>query len=70
AQDVARHLRMAQTAGSDAHMPQEVGRYATVFEKELGGEEEMLAELRAGRFQPARRIVPGVFEPLVNAVRG
>jgi hypothetical protein len=56
-------------AGSDAHMPMEVGRYATVFEKELESEEDMLAELRAGRFQAARRVEPGVFEPLEQTVR-
>ena len=66
--DVARHLGMPQTAGSDAHMPLEVGRFATRFEKELESEEDMLAELRAGRFQPCRRIVPGLFEPLEEAV--
>ncbi len=68
AQDVATHLGMPRTGGSDAHMPQEVGRYATVFEKELESEEEMLAELHAGRFQPARRVTPGLFETLAEAV--
>ena len=28
----------------------------------------MLAELRAGRFLPARRVQPGVFEPLEQTV--
>ncbi len=69
AQEVARLLGKPGVAGSDAHMPSEVGRYATVFEKELESEEEMLAELRAGRFQPARRVQPGVFEPLEQGVR-
>jgi hypothetical protein len=55
-------------AGSDAHMPMEVGRYATVFEKELESEEDMLVELRAGRFQAARRVQGGVFEPLEQTV--
>jgi predicted metal-dependent phosphoesterase TrpH len=64
AQEVASHLGLPQTAGSDAHMPLEVGRFATVFEKDLASEEEMLAELRAGRFRPARRITPGQFESL------
>jgi hypothetical protein len=50
-------------------MPMEVGRYATVFEKELESEEEMLAELRAGRFQAARRDQPGVFGVLEQSVR-
>ncbi len=69
AQEVARVLRKPGVAGSDAHMPMEVGRYATVFEKNLESEEDMLAELRAGRFQPARRLEPGVYEPLEQTVR-
>jgi predicted metal-dependent phosphoesterase TrpH len=68
AQDVARVLSRPGVAGSDAHMPSEVGRYATVFEKELASEEEMLVELKAGRFLPARRVQPGQFEPLELAV--
>lgn len=69
AQEVARSLGKPAVAGSDAHMPSEVGRYATVFEKELESEEDMLAELRAGRFQPARRVEIGVFETLETPVR-
>ena len=69
AQEVAQALGKPGVAGSDAHMPMEVGRYATVFEKELESEEEMLAELRAGRFQAARRDQPGVFGVLEQSVR-
>ncbi|MDO8612498.1 MAG: PHP-associated domain-containing protein [Dehalococcoidia bacterium] len=69
AQEVAQVLGRPGVAGSDAHMPSEVGRYATVFERELQSEDEMLAELRAGRFLPARRVQPGVFEPLEQKVR-
>ncbi len=69
AQEVAALLGKSGVAGSDAHMPSEVGRYATLFEKELESEEDMLAELRAGRFQPARRAEPGLFEPLGQTVR-
>ncbi len=69
AQEVARVLGRPGVAGSDAHMQAEVGRYATVFEKDLESEEDMLAELRAGRFRPARRVEPGVFEPLEQTVR-
>ncbi len=65
AQEVANHLKLPQTGGSDAHMPLEVGRYATLFEKDLESEEDLLAELRAGRFQPVKRTTPGVYEPLV-----
>jgi predicted metal-dependent phosphoesterase TrpH len=63
AQEVATCLKLPQTGGSDAHMPLEVGRYATVFEKDLESEEDLLTELRAGRFQPAKRTMPGVYEP-------
>jgi predicted metal-dependent phosphoesterase TrpH len=69
AQEVARVVGKPGVAGSDAHMPMEVGRFATVFEKELASEEEMLAELRAGRFQPARRDKSGAFEVLEQSVR-
>ena len=69
AQEVAQVLGRPGVAGSDAHMPMEVGRYATLFEKDLESEDDMLAELRAGRFQPARRVEPGVFEPLEQTVR-
>ena len=69
AQEVAQVLGRPGVAGSDAHMPMEVGRFGTVFEKELESEQDMLAELRAGRFQAARRLEPGVFEPLEQTVR-
>jgi len=65
--DVARRLGKPQTAGSDAHMPLEVGRYATVFEKDLESEEDMLGELRAGRFRPGRRgMLAGQYEVLAE----
>jgi len=71
AQEVAGRLGLPATGGSDAHMPMEVGRYATGFEKELESEEDMLAELRAGRFYPVQRgMVTGSFVPLEEAVRG
>jgi predicted metal-dependent phosphoesterase TrpH len=64
AQEAAGVLGMPTTGGSDAHMPMEVGRYATLFEKDFETEEEMLAELRAGRFRAARRVGPGQYEAL------
>ena len=68
AEEVARALGKPTTGGSDAHMPIEVGRYATVFEKDLASEEEMLGELRAGRFQAARRVDRGQYEVLEQEV--
>jgi predicted metal-dependent phosphoesterase TrpH len=68
AQDVASHLRLPQTGGSDAHMPLEVGRFVTIFETDLVSEEQMLEEMLAGRFLAGRRVEPGVFEPLGEKV--
>jgi len=68
AQDVAGHLRLPQTGGSDAHMPLEVGRLVTIFEAEIESEQQMLEEMRAGRFHAGRRIEPGVFEALGEKV--
>lgn len=68
AQDVARVLGKPTTGGSDAHMPIEVGRFATIFEKDLASEEDMLEELRAGRFQGARRVDRGQYEVLGQEV--
>jgi predicted metal-dependent phosphoesterase TrpH len=68
AMDVAAHLKLPTVGGSDAHMPLEVGRFATQFEKEIRTEAEMLVELKAGRFRAVRRIEPGVFAPVEQAV--
>ena len=68
AQEVAKVLGKPGVAGSDAHMPNEVGRYANVFEKDLESEEDLVAEMRARRFQAARRTAPGVFEALEETV--
>lgn len=61
AHEVAARLGLPTVGGSDAHMPLEIGRFATVFEAEIESAEQMLGELRAGRFRAARRIEPGVF---------
>ncbi len=68
AQEVALHRGLPRVGGSDSHMPLEVGRYATMFEKDVASEEEMLEELRAGRFEAVKRITPGNYEPLGEAV--
>jgi hypothetical protein len=68
AAEVAAALNLPCVGGSDAHMPLEVGRFATQFEADIKTEEQMLNELRAGRFGPVRRIEPGVYEPLETPV--
>jgi predicted metal-dependent phosphoesterase TrpH len=69
AQAVAAVLGKPGVAGSDAHMPMEVGRYGTMFEAELESEDHMLAELKAGRFRAGWRVEAGVYEPLEQAVQ-
>ncbi len=67
ATQVAEHLGLPATGGNDAHWGTEVGRFfATMFEKDLESEEDMLEELRAGRFCPAVR-VNSHFVPLRDA---
>jgi predicted metal-dependent phosphoesterase TrpH len=63
AHDVASRLQLPTIGGSDAHMPLEIGRFATAFDAEVTSEQEMLAELKAGRFRAVRRVEPGVFVP-------
>lgn len=53
AEQVAKHLGLLGVAGSDAHRPEEVGRCVTIMEREVGSEQELIAELRAGRFTTA-----------------
>lgn len=67
--EVARYLGLPTTGGSDAHMPLELGRYATIFDCDIESEEQMLEELRAGRFRPARKLDPGGYEPLGDTLR-
>jgi predicted metal-dependent phosphoesterase TrpH len=50
---VAQVLGKPVTGGSDAHSNQGIGIYVTVFERELESQEQMLEELRAGRFYAA-----------------
>jgi histidinol phosphatase-like PHP family hydrolase len=47
---VAAQLGLPGTAGSDAHSVDEVGKWVTEFEREIRNEQELVEELRAGRF--------------------
>jgi predicted metal-dependent phosphoesterase TrpH len=47
---VAARLGLPGTAGSDAHVADEVGKWVTDFERAIETEQELLEELRAGRF--------------------
>ncbi len=56
---VAQVLGKPGTGGSDAHSALGIGVFATVFEKELESQEEMLAQLHAGRFHAAHGLREG-----------
>ncbi len=47
---VAQRLGLLGVAGSDAHRLDEVGRYVTVFQREIITDAQLVEELRAGRF--------------------
>ena len=51
--EVAEHLGLSVTGGSDAHSKRGLGRCVTVFEGEINNEEEFMAALRARSFYPA-----------------
>ena len=46
------HMGMPGTAGTDAHARIDIGRCATEFERRIGTIEELIDELKAGRFRP------------------
>jgi predicted metal-dependent phosphoesterase TrpH len=50
ARKVAEKLGLPGTGGSDAHRVDEVGRWVTAFERDFRSEQDLLAELRGGRF--------------------
>jgi len=60
--EVAQALGKPGIGGSDAHSDQGVGIYTTVFEKRLETEEELLCELKAGRFYAAHGLLSGKLE--------
>ena len=48
-------MGMHGTAGTDSHMPIDIGKCATYFEKDIRDERELIAELKAGRFYAVDR---------------
>lgn len=53
--EVCRTLDLKGTGGSDAHSPVGVGSCATIFQNPIRCEEDLVRELRAGRFRAAVR---------------
>ena len=50
ARKVAETIGLPGTGGSDAHRIDEVGKWVTVFENDIGDEQELLEALKTGRF--------------------
>jgi len=67
AQEAARMLGKEGVAGSDAHTYTEVGRCVTIFQRAVGSEQELIEELRAGRYSLAQRRPSGEYVPLAFA---
>jgi len=53
AAELAARLRLPAVAASDAHAYSDVGRCASEFSQPIASVEDLIAELRAGRFAPA-----------------
>ena len=68
AQAVASHMGKQGTGGSDGHAGSELGRYATAFQRDIRSQEDLLEELRAGRFYPVQRTAEGIYVPLAQAI--
>ncbi|MCI0438163.1 MAG: PHP domain-containing protein [Chloroflexi bacterium] len=50
--EIARRFDLKGVGASDAHKLEDIGTYATEFERRISGLEDFIAELRAGRFRP------------------
>ncbi len=50
--EVARRFDLPGTGASDAHMLEDLGTFATEFQRRVSSLDELIEELRAGRFSP------------------
>jgi predicted metal-dependent phosphoesterase TrpH len=51
-QELCRRLNLKGIGGSDAHVAADIPSSATLFERKIGSVAELIAEIKAGRFQP------------------
>jgi hypothetical protein len=61
--EVAQILGKPGVGGSDAHSHQGIGIYTTVFERDVLSDEDLLRELKAGRFYAANGLLQGNLQP-------
>ena len=57
--EVARHLGMGGTGGSDAHSAQGLGRCVTIFDGDIRSEADLIEALRARAFSPGHGLNVG-----------
>jgi len=57
-QDLGDRLGIRMTGGSDAHRVEQIGTAATKFEREITGLDDLIRELKAGRFRAEELINP------------
>ncbi len=62
---VAQRLGFRGVASSDAHSINGIGRYVTVFERAVMTVEELVAEVKAGRFLPGERSMERPGQPVL-----
>jgi hypothetical protein len=60
---VARQLGKKGTGGSDAHSTHGLGCFVTVFDNEIKNEADLIKEMRAGHYHPARGLLDGELTP-------
>jgi len=53
--EVSCQLGFRTTGGSDAHNPEQIGCCVTIFENEIGSEEDLVRELKKGKFRAEDR---------------
>ncbi len=58
---VVERLGLRAVGGSDSHAPHSLGQCLTIFERPLASDRELIAELKAGRFKAAHRILDLVY---------
>lgn len=67
---VARALGKPGSGGSDAHSTQGIGFFCTALERDPASQEELLAELHAGRFYAAHGLLEGKLERFTETSMG
>ena len=64
--EVAEHLGVKGTGGSDAHSVHGLGRCTTVFQDKITSEQQFIDALKAGRFYPGFGLRAGQLQPFTG----